>query len=218
MSTPAIETASSVRTTRPWMIVATLCILAAAALWFIQQSARQYSVYDAVNYGDLWPRRGGFIPHMTGGLVAISSGLIQLWLGLTHRTGRLHRILGRVYLGGVAIGSAGAFYLALTIERKYFAYASGLFMLSTAWVLTTGMAYAAIRKRAIERHREWMIRSYTVTFAFVLFRLVDQLLTHWHVAPDDQIDAMTAWACWSVPLLLVEPVLQFRKARRGTLR
>jgi uncharacterized membrane protein YozB (DUF420 family) len=40
-------------------------------------------------------------------------------------------------------------------------------MLSTAWVLTTGMALAAIRKRAIERHRELMIRSYTVTFAFV---------------------------------------------------
>jgi len=191
------------------MVAATLCVLAAAALWFIQQAARQYSIYDAASYG--------FIPHMAGGLVAISTGLIQLWLGATQRTGSLHRNLGRVYLGGVAVGSAGAFYLALTIEPKYFAYASGLFGLSTAWVLTTGMAYAAIRKRAIERHREWMIRSYTVTFAFVLFRLVDQLLIHWRIAPADQIDAMTAWACWSVPLLLVEPLLQLRKMRRGAL-
>jgi uncharacterized membrane protein len=215
MSTPAIETA---RPARRWGLVAAFCILAAGALWFIQQAARQYGVYDAVSYGDLWPRRGGLIPHMAGGLVAITTGLIQLWLGATQRTGSLHRNLGRVYLGGVAVGSAGAFFLALTIERRYFAYASGLFMLGTAWVLTTWMAYAAIRKRAIERHREWMIRSYTVTFAFVLFRLVDQLLIHWHVAPADEIDAMTAWACWSVPLLLIEPVLQFRRARRGTLR
>jgi uncharacterized membrane protein len=215
MSTQAIETA---RPARRWGLVAAFCILAAGALWFIQQAARQYGVYDAVSYGDLWPRRGGLIPHMAGGLVAITTGLIQLWLGATQRTGSLHRNLGRVYLGGVAVGSAGAFFLALTIERRYFAYASGLFMLGTAWVLTTWMAYAAIRKRAIERHREWMIRSYTVTFAFVLFRLVDQLLIHWHVAPADEIDAMTAWACWSVPLLLIEPVLQFRRARRGTLR
>jgi uncharacterized membrane protein YozB (DUF420 family) len=91
------------------------------------------------------------------------------------------------------------------------------------WIVVVSLcvlaaAYAAIRKRAIERHREWMIRSYTVTFAFVLFRLMDQLLTHWHVAPDDQIDAMTAWACWSVPLLLVEPLLQLRKTRRGAFR
>jgi uncharacterized membrane protein len=215
MSTPAIETA---RPARRWGLVAAFCILAAGALWFIQQAARQYGVYDAVSYGDLWPRRGGLIPHMAGGLVAITTGLIQLWLGATQRTGSLHRNLGRVYLGGVAVGSAGAFFLALTIERRYFAYASGLFMLGTAWVLTTWMAYAAIRKRAIERHREWMIRSYTVTFAFVLFRLVDQLLIHWHAAPADEIDAMTAWACWSVPLLLIEPVLQFRRARRATLR
>ena len=60
--------------------------------------------------------------------------------------------------------------------------------------------------------------SYTVTFAFVLFRLVDQLPIQWRVAPDGEIDAMTAWACWSMPLLLVEPVLQFRRVRRGTLR
>jgi uncharacterized membrane protein len=214
MSTPAIAAA---RPARSWGVVVTLCILAAAALWFIQQAARQYSVYDAASYGELWPRRAGFIPHLAGGLVAISTGLIQLWLGATQRTGSLHRNLGRVYLGGVAVGSAGAFYLALTIEPKYFAYAAGLFMLSTAWVLTTGMAYAAIRKRAIERHREWMMRSYTVTFAFVLFRLVDQLLIHWRVAPADQIDAMSAWACWSVPLLLAEPLLQLRKTRRGAL-
>jgi uncharacterized membrane protein len=215
MSTPAIEAA---RPARPWIVVVSLCVLAAGALWYIQLAARQYSVYSAASYGELWPRRAGFIPHMAGGLVAISTGLIQLWLGATQRTGSLHRNLGRVYLGGVALGGAGAFYLALTIEPKYFAYGAGLFMLSTAWVLTTGMAYAAIRKRAIERHREWMIRSYTVTFAFVLLRLMDQLLIHWHVAPDDQIDAVTAWACWSVPLLLVEPLLQLRKTRRGALR
>jgi uncharacterized membrane protein len=215
MSTPAIETA---RPARRWGLLAAFCILAAGALWFIQQAARQYGVYDAVSYGDLWPRRGGLIPHMAGGLVAITAGLIQLWLGATQRTGALHRNLGRVYLAGVAVGSAGAFFLALTIEPRYFAYASGLFMLGTAWVLTTWMGYASIRRRAIERHREWMIRSYTVTFAFVLFRLVDQLLTHWHAAPADEIDAMTAWACWSVPLLLIEPVLQFRRARRETLR
>ena len=73
MSTPAIETARQVRLARPWMVMATLCILAAGALWFIQPAARQYSVYDAASYGDLWPRRAGFIPHMVGGLVAISS-------------------------------------------------------------------------------------------------------------------------------------------------
>ena len=152
---------------------------------------------------------------MAGGLVALSVGVIQLWLGLTGRTTSLHRTLGRVYLGGVAVGSAGGLYLALTIEPKYFAYATGLFMLSTAWVLTTAMAYAAIRRGQQQQHREWMIRSYTVTFAFVSFRLIEKLVLPWHIAADEEIDSMMAWACWSVPLLLVEPLLQWRRVRGG---
>ena len=191
-----------------------LALLAAAALWFVQDRARQYWAYDAHALGELWPRRGAFIPHAFGGLLAITTGLIQLWLGLTGRTGRLHRTAGKLYLIGVAIGSVGGFYLALTIDAKLFSYAAGLFMLSTAWIVTTASAYIAIRNGAVQQHREWMIRSYIVTFAFVTFRLTEKVLLNWHVAGDDEVDSMTAWACWAIPLLLAEPLLQLRKIRR----
>ncbi len=209
--------ASTIEVTRrapPWRMLLILALLAAAALWFVQDRARAFWSFDAHALGDLWPRRGGFIPHVFGGLIAITSGLIQLWLGLTGRIGPLHRSLGKLYLVGVAIGSAGGFYLALTIDPKLFSYAAGLFMLSTAWVVTTASAYVAIRHGAVQQHREWMIRSYIVTFAFVTFRLTEKVLLNWHIAGDDELDAMTAWACWSVPLLLAEPLLQLRKIRR----
>ncbi len=44
-------------------------------------------------------------------------------------------------------------------------------MLGVVWLLTTGMAYVAIRRGQIAQHQEWMIRSYVTTFAFVLFRV-----------------------------------------------
>jgi heme/copper-type cytochrome/quinol oxidase subunit 3 len=81
-------------------------------------------------------------------------------------------------------------------------------------VLTTAMAYAAIRRGEQRLHREWMIRSYTVTFAFVTFRLIEKFILPLHLASDDEIDSMMAWASWSVPLLLVEPMLQWRRLRR----
>jgi hypothetical protein len=34
------------------------------------------------------------------------------------------------------------------------------------------------------------------------------------VAPDADVDAFMAFACWSVPLLLAEPLIQLRKIRR----
>jgi hypothetical protein len=80
------------------------------------------------------------------------------------------------------------------------------------------MALYAIRTRRIEQHREWMLRSFTVTFAFVTYRLVSSWLRSWiHVAADpvaDDVDTLMAWACWAVPLLMMEPLIQLRSMRR----
>lgn len=195
-------------------LTALLVLLAGAALWFIDHNALRYSAYDAGTYGEYWPRRYGLIPHILGGMTAALAGLLQIWLGLTGRIGLLHRRLGRVYLAGVAIGSSGAFYLALTIAPQYFAYAAGLFGLACAWVVTTSMALFAIQRRAFEQHREWMIRSYVVTFAFVTFRLVEKVLLPWNIAPAMEVDTFLAFACWSVPLLAAEPLIQLRKIPR----
>jgi uncharacterized membrane protein len=199
----------------PWRVLLALAVIAAFVLWFIVHRALRFASFDAATYTDYyWPRRFGLVPHIAGGMVAILTGLAQLWLGLTGRTGSLHRTLGRIYLGAVAVASAGAFYLALTIESQSFAYASGLFGLASAWVITTSMAYFSIRHRAIEQHREWMIRSYVVAFAFVTFRLFDKPLIAWNVAKDTEVWSMMAFACWAVPLLVTEPLLQLRKIRR----
>ena len=107
--------------------------------------------------------------------------------------------------------------MALTIP-DHLAYRSGLFGLDVAWLLTTGMALYAIHIHRIEQHREWMLRSYSVTFAFVTFRLGEQILRNWITLPDDPVaddlDTAMAWACWTLPLLFAEPLIQLRSLRR----
>ncbi len=197
----------------PWRLLVLLACLAAVAAWFVARNVWVYTHYDPQNYGDFWPRRFGLLLHIAGGLTALTVGLIQIWLGLTGRTSGRHPSLGRVYVTGVALGSAGAYYLALTLPVKYAAYGAGLFMLATAWLITTSMAILAIRRGDYEQHREWMIRSYTVTFAFVTFRLIGHWLAGLAFAAADDIDTIMAWGCWSVPLLIAEPLLQWRRMR-----
>jgi len=194
-------------------LILILAVLAALALWFIGDNVPRYTHWNLRSYGDFWPRRYGLLLHITGGLLALGAGIVQIWLGLTGRTRAAHRALGRLYGAGILLGSAGAYYLALTINPKYGAYAAGLFMLATAWLVTSFMAILAIRRRAYEQHREWMLRSYTVTFAFVTFRLLDPVLAKWHLASADDVDTIMAWGCWAVPLLLAEPLLQLRRMR-----
>lgn len=188
---------------------------AAFAGWFIVRSALPYFNVSHDQYGPyFWSRRWWLVLHITGGVVALTVGLVQLWLGLTNRVTRLHRALGKLYVGAVGAASVAGFYLALTISGNP-PYASGLFTLCVAWVVTTSMAVLTVRRRDLLQHREWMMRSYAVTFAFVTFRFgVEALVSQGLAARDAQ--GIMAWACWAVPLLLLEPSIQLRRPSSRT--
>ena len=90
-------------------------------------------------------------------------------------------------------------------------FGSGLVGLATAWLTTTGLAFLAIKRQFLEQHKEWMIRSYVVTFAFVFFRIGAAVLGALNPAEQLAEVSALAWACWALPLLVTELVLQGRK-------
>jgi hypothetical protein len=173
-----------------------------------EQTARQTLEQFQFAY---WPRRGWLLVHIFGGVIALMSGPVQLWLGLHRMKMDLHRKLGLLYAAGITIGSISAIGLAFQTEGGPI-FGSGLFFLALAWVSTTGFAFAAIRKRRIELHREWTIRSYVVTFAFVTFRIGQVAMVGAGIPLLTAIGIM-AWACWSVPLLVAELVIQGSKLK-----
>jgi len=75
-----------------------------------------------------------------------------------------------------------------------------------AWLTCASMAYIAIRRRQIPARKEWMIRSYVVTYGFVVFRaLQDSKLM---ASFKTEALALNAWLCWVILLLIVEMALQ----------
>lgn len=198
------------------LLAIALLLTAVIVLRFVFRYLPHYLAYTPESYGPgFWPRRVGLVLHLLGGTIAIVVGVVQLWTGERRFQMAWHRWLGTAYVSAVAVGSAAGYYLVLTIEGMSFTYRSGLFVLTTAWVITTAMAYLAIKGGATAQHREWMIRSYIVTFGFVLFRLLDEVGPAMGLT-DPIVRADTgAWMAWALPLLLAEPVIQWRKLRRS---
>src|SRR5579859_4984607 len=90
-------------------LIIVLTVLAAALLWFVSPRAHYLTNYSVNSYSEyFWPRRAALIPHLIGGAFAITSGLVQIWLGLTNRVSTLHRTLGKVYATGVLIPASAA--------------------------------------------------------------------------------------------------------------
>jgi uncharacterized membrane protein len=169
-------------------------------------------VIGAANY---WRMRGWLLLHITSGMVALLIGPWQFSRRLRQRYLQLHRVSGRVYVIAVLFGCAAAFRLAAgTTFGK--AWGFTLAGLAFAWATTTAMAYYAVRQRQISIHKEWMIRSYVVTFAFVTFRVLNDFPPMMNWLPESDRSVTYGWACWAIPLLITEVILQLARMRRVT--
>jgi len=190
--------------------LATILIAALLAIGFFVDVALPYLRLDPEALARYWPRRWWLLAHVAAGAVALLTGPVQLWLGISGRRMRVHRALGLTYGTGVAVGSFAAFYLAAHTDLGW-VFGAGITGLGIAWIVTTTMAVAAIRRGSIEQHREWTIRSYVVTFAFVTFRVLWKGLQAADLGTPHEQLAACSWFCWAVPLLVTEAVLQGRK-------
>jgi len=187
-----------------------LSLTAVAAILFVAGAALPYFLSSSFGPPEYAPRRGWLLMHIVGGMIALLTGPVQLWLGLADRGMAWHRRMGIGYMTGVAVGSFGAFYLSTHTDFGW-VFGAGLFGLAVAWVTTTTLAYLAIKRSLTDQHKEWMIRSYVVTFAFVTFRVIQPALQAAEIGTPLEQLAVTAWACWAVPLLITELVIQGRK-------
>jgi len=209
MATDVLDVPSPVVRSRRATVVL-LSLTALVALVFVAAAALPYFLSSSYGPPEYAPRRGWLLLHIVGGMIALLTGPVQLWLGLADRRMEWHRRVGIGYMIGVAIGSLAAFYLSTHTDFGW-VFGAGLFALAMAWVTTTTLAYLAIRRSLIDQHREWMIRSYVVTFAFVTFRIIQPAVQAAHIGTPFEQLAVAAWACWSVPLLVTELVIQGQK-------
>jgi uncharacterized membrane protein YozB (DUF420 family) len=199
-------------------LAAVLIGVAVVAVWYLWRFVSPYASVDPNYYDYLWPWRYALWAHLAGGLTALLIGPLQLWLGLTRQRPRLHRSLGRIYLGAAVLSLSGASYLIAKELPTDWVFAGGLLGLACAWTLTTAIGYLAIRRRRIQQHQEWMIRSYVVASAFVFFRVFVDLLHAFGVhSPKGAQTAeelkLAAWFCWAIPLLVTEVLIQWRHLR-----
>lgn len=218
-SGPAFDTRTKSPLNLAAKVIAWGVILAMAIAFVLKYVFRYYLHYNQAAFTDpsqgaanYWAMRGWLLMHMTGGMVALLTGPWQFWTGFRARYIRLHRWTGRIFLGAVVIGSLGAFRMAIGTTFGW-AFGFSLIGLALAWVTTAGMAYYAILKRRIQIHKEWMVRAYVVTFAFVTFRLLNDYGPTSHLQPDNDRAITIGWACWVLPLLVTEVIIQVRHLR-----
>ncbi len=138
------------------------------------------------------------IPHTIAGIFALLIGPINFSSRIRQRHFQLHRVLGYIYVISVFIGSYTG--IALAAGRPGL---PGTTMQAAAWIVCTVAAFVAARNRQIVVHRQWMARSYAVTFTFVSSRVLNLWPRYWsHLG--DVLAAVGVIAFTLASLLIVD--------------
>ena len=145
------------------------------------------------------------IPHTLSGVIALLAGPMQFSSRLRQRHLKFHRVLGRIYIVCVFVGALTG--IALASGRPGL---PGTSMQAAAWIVCTTAAFITARNRQIVQHRQWMIRSYAVTFTFVSSRVLNLWPSYWsHLG--DSLSAVGVIAFTLASLLIVDVGLNWRE-------
>ena len=145
------------------------------------------------------------IPHTLAGIFALVIGPFNFSSRIRQRHLKFHRVLGRIYIISVFIGAATG--VALASGRPGL---PGTSMQAAAWIVCTTAAFITARNRQIIQHRQWMARSYAVTFTFVSSRVLNLWPRYWsHLG--DSLSAVGVIAFTLASLLIVDLGLNWRE-------
>jgi len=147
-----------------------------------------------------------FYQHILLGGIVLLIGWIQFSKNLRSKYLHFHRFIGKVYVTACILSGIAGLYIAFYATGGIVA-SLGFTGLALSWLFTTTKAFLLIRLKKVTEHKDWMIRSYALTFAAVTLRIwlpLSQIL---------QIDfipayVVIAWLCWMPNLFVAEWIIR----------
>jgi uncharacterized membrane protein len=157
-----------------WFLLTALAVVAFAPLQYALHSLTELSGGDqpvAANYVDR-PAvvQLAFYLHIGFGGLALLLSPFQFATRLRVRAPRVHRAVGRIALGSIAVAGAAGLVLA-PFSLAGPVGTAGFGMLALLWLAFAATGFRAIRRRDVAAHRRWMVRTFALTYAAVTLRL-----------------------------------------------
>jgi uncharacterized membrane protein len=162
------------------------------------------------------------LPHGVAGALALFLGPLQFSKTLRQRHLRWHRLMGRVYVCGVAAAAP----LGIVIESIKYVYGIAPLRLligsagfAFLWAVSTGVGFSLARRAQIQQHQKWMTRSYAIATVFLQTRCVDQLpwlsrLLQPAMEFLEKHFVSTLWMHMAFSIIAAELILRYERSRQ----
>ena len=190
----------------------TLLFVVIGAMYLLVLVTTESFLIDKSNpeWAHIAPFKMILLPHGLAAGLALFLGPLQFSERLRRKYITVHKTMGYLYITGCFVGAPLGLYIQWIEERL--GTFSRSFTIATAvdaaiWIFATTMALIFIRRRKIQQHRMWMIRSFACALIFLEVRVV---LGFFHV-PEPFVETVV-WGCVAAAFPLADLVLQIEQS------
>ncbi len=193
-------------------------ILTAGTFLMLRIIVEHFSLHPDVGFlkvkreyigNQIW--RTAFYIHVFTSILTLLAGFTQFSSYILKEHKNLHRIMGRVYVFSILFinfpaGMIMAFYANGLLPTRI-----AFIILDSLWFWFTLRAFLEIKKGNIKAHKQFMMRSYALTFSAITLRTWKIVLSSLFVLSPLALYQIEAWMGFVPNLFLVEWLIRKKK-------
>lgn len=169
------------------------------------------------DYIDIPWWKTAFYVHVFSSILCLAAGLTQFSSHILTHHRKLHRIVGRMYAVNILFINFPAGMILAIYANGLWPSRAAFIILDCLWFYFTWRAVRAAQQKHIPEHREFIIRSYALTFSAITLRSWKIILLH-TVHPDPlSLYMIDAWMGFVPNLLLAEWWISSSRRRKLTV-
>jgi uncharacterized membrane protein len=155
--------------------------------------------------------RVAFYVHVFSAVFALMAGFTQFSDYILKQSKAVHRWVGKMYVAVILILNFPAAMVMAFYANGLWPSRLAFIILDCAWFYFTWRAYAAARQKDIVSHKQFMIRSYALTFSAITLRAWKIVLLHAFNPDPLTLYMIQAWIGFVPNLLFAEWLIRRRK-------
>jgi hypothetical protein len=164
-------------------------------------------------HNPIW--KTAFYIHVFSAIIALFAGFTQFSSQILKEYRQIHRLVGRIYVWDILV-------INFPVGMIMGIYANGglpgkiaFVLLDCLWFAFTYKAYISARKKSFLTHKNYMIRSYALTFSAITLRSWKIILSHSFAIDLAELYVIDAWMGFVPNLMVAEWIIRSKKAAKN---
>lgn len=157
-------------------------------------------------HNSIW--KTAFYIHVFSAVLALFAGFTQFSQQLLRDNKSLHRMIGKIYVGNIVIINFPVGLIMGIYANGGLLGKTAFLLLDALWLVFTVKAYQCARQRKFIEHKNYMLRSYALTFSAVTLRSWKLILSHTFTIDLAELYIIDAWLGFLPNLIIAELIIR----------